>query len=31
MRLPRLPKRTGLALACAACALAAAAAVLPAR
>jgi general secretion pathway protein N len=31
MRLPRLPKRTGLALACGACALAAAAAMLPAR
>lgn len=31
MRLPRLPKRTGLALACGACALAAAATVLPAR
>lgn len=31
MRLPRLPKRTGLVLACGACALAAAAVVLPAR
>ncbi|MBB1624408.1 type II secretion system protein N [Achromobacter sp. UMC71] len=31
MRLPRLPKRTGLALACGACAVVAAAVVLPAR